>query len=222
MLTYFKYIISSIFSAGLPREVHITKWRGRSGGFTLTELIVVITIATLITTTLVVQQSGWNDQLVLSTQTYELALMVRQAQIYSLGVRENVTGTGDKFGNGYGLAFDPDYSRYLFFADRNNNLKYDPGETIETKTLNRGVLIDRFCGVKGNGQEDDRCSPGQGNVAFLQIIFLRPDPKANIVLLNYGGNPATNVIPPASVYLRSPRGKYMSVKVESNGQISIQ
>lgn len=209
MLIYFKYIISSKISK-------------KSRGFTLTELIVVMAIATLLMTALIVRQGSWNEQLALNTQTYELALMIRQAQIYSLGVREYQGGTGDKFNISYGVSFDPDYTRYIFFADKNFNAKYDAGEEIETKSFARGVLIDRFCGVKGNGQLDDRCSPGQGNVAFLQILFTRPDPKANIILLNGGGQVANNVIPPGIIYLKSPGGLFTSVKVETNGQISIQ
>jgi prepilin-type N-terminal cleavage/methylation domain-containing protein len=74
-------------------------------GFTLTELIVVITIATIITTALVFQQAKWNDNLAVSTQAYDLALMIRQAQIYSLGVKEDNSATGDKFNIGYGIYF---------------------------------------------------------------------------------------------------------------------
>lgn len=186
------------------------------------ELIIVTTIATILMTTLVVQQGKWNDSLALNTQTYELALMIRQAQIYSLGVRENTSGTGDKFSGGYGVYFGSDYSQYIFYGDKNGNQKYDNGEAIETKSFTRGVLVDRFCGVKGTGQEEDRCSPGQGNVAFLHISFFRPDPKANLFLLKGGGNTAVNVIPPVTVYLRSNEGQFKSIKVESNGQISIQ
>ena len=93
-------------------------------GFTLIELIVVMTIATIITTALVVQQSKWSDQLAVNTQAYELALMIRQAQIYSLGVKEYTAGTGDKFNTGYGIHLDKSASnQYIFFADKNINKK---------------------------------------------------------------------------------------------------
>jgi prepilin-type N-terminal cleavage/methylation domain-containing protein len=221
MQIYFKYILSSISKRkGLPREAK------RSGGFTLIELMVVITIATVIMTALVVQQSSWNDSLAVSTQAYELALMIRQAQIYSLGVREYIPTTGDKtFDTGYGVYFSSensdDFKRYIFFGDKNKNGEYDAGEQIgDPITFTRGIVTDRFCGVKGNGQLDDRCSPGHGNVSYLQISFLRPEPKAHVILWNGGKQPAQNVIAPATIYLKSPQGKYFYVKVEANGQVS--
>jgi len=193
-------------------------------GFTLTELVVVMTIATVVMTSVVIQQSKWNDQLVVSTQAYEMALVIRQAQIYALGVRGDPTGIGDKFNIGYGVYFSSEnadaFKRYIFFKDINNNGMYDSGEQIqeESKILTRDVIIDRFCGIKGTNS--DRCSPGIGNVAFLHIVFFRPEPKANIIMRNSGGGPALNVNPPAKIFLKSPQGKYYYVQVEENGQIS--
>ena len=143
MRTYFKYILYSIFSkAGLPREV-LTKWglpreAQRSGGFTLAELMVVMGIALVLMTTLVIQQNMWNDRLTVNTQAYELALMIRQAQIYSLAVMGDVSNPGDKFNIGYGVHVNMDNTdRYVFFVDRDNgsgagNERYDSGEEIET------------------------------------------------------------------------------------------
>ena len=218
---------SSIFkNKGLPREAS-AKW-----GFTLTELLVVIGIAVAIMTALIIQQSNWNDQLTVSTQAYELALMIRQAQIYSLGVRENAAGSGDKFDVGYGIYFDQNYvdangkiNRYVFFADKNdaNKGKYIAGvdNIMETKILTRGVVIDGFCGVKAVGQKEDRCAPGNGNVSTMVITFFRPDPKANVLLLNGGGQQSPNVDPPAKICLKSSGDAKYQVNVESNGQVSL-
>jgi prepilin-type N-terminal cleavage/methylation domain-containing protein len=191
-------------------------------GFTLVELIVVITIASIIMTTLVVQQSSWNDRLAISTQAYEMALMVRQAQIYGLGVRENTAGSGDKFDVGYGVYFDSNNTRYIFFADKDdaNKGKYNAGDTIiETKTLTRGVTINRICGFISN---NERCSPDMG-LNKLVISFFRPEPKANLAFLNSSspGNRINSFKSPAIIYLRSAGGKEFSIKVEANGQVSI-
>lgn len=185
-------------------------------GFTLVEFMVVMTIAIVMMTTLVIQQSRWNDRLTVNTQTYELALMIRQAQIYSLGVREYSAGAGDRFDIGYGVHFDSNHTRYMYFADADKDQKYDVAEMVETKTFTRGVTIDRFCGIRG-GVED--CSSPLDQIS---ISFLRPEPKANISFLNSSGhNPAPGFGPPASVYLRSVGNKQYKVIIEANGQVSI-
>src|SRR3989344_9039724 len=135
-------------------------------GFTLVELLVVMSIFTIITTALVIQQSKWSDRLALKTQIYELALNLRQAQINSLGVREYTTGTGDKFNLGYGIYFDQNnLNQYMFFADKDGDKEYDVGEVVETKTFTRGVTINRFCGLNLGLQE--RCSDQAGNLDTL-------------------------------------------------------
>lgn len=185
-------------------------------GFTLTELIVVITIATIITTALVFQQAKWNDSLAVSTQAYDLALMIRQAQIYSLGVKEDMSATsGDRFNVGYGVYFNQNnLSEYIYFADRNGNQKYDSGEAIETKTFTRGVTIKDVCGIGSNG-----CFPGSGPLASVHIFFFRPDTKVIMSLLNAGGSSTGN--PPVTIRLQSPKGQYYSVKVDPSGQVSV-
>src|SRR3989344_3761679 len=218
MQTFFKSTLcSKCFKCkrGLPREAK------RSGGFTALEFAVVMTIASIITTTLIIQHNRWNDYLALKTQAYELSLMIRQAQIWSLGVREDTAGSGDRFNVGYGIYIDEDNpnNQNIYFADRNANDKWDSGETIatENKSLTRGVYIHRFCGSTGVNP----CNNGGGQLNQLNITFLRPNPDANIALLNNGGgNGGTN--PPVTVYLRSSQGNEVSVRVEPNGQISIQ
>jgi len=186
----------------------------KNKGFTLIELLVVVSIAVVITTSVVVQQRSWSDSLAVKTQAYDLALMIRQAQVYSLGVKEDTVGTGDKFNIGYGVYFDTDNTRYIYFADRNNNNQYDNGEQVETKTFNNGVLIKDVCGVS-------KCIySGGGLLQKASISFFRPETNANISLLNNVGNPIDNS--PVTISLESPNGIIVNVIVEANGQISIQ
>ena len=228
MLTSFKSIhfsVSKKSRAGLPRGAS-AKW-----GFTLVELIVVITIATIIMTALVIQQRKWDDQLSLNTQTYELALTLRQAQIYSLGVRENPTSTGDKFNLGYGVRIsDPIPNQYIFFGDKNKDFKYTTGEELETKTFTRGVVVDRVCGMASIialGPVGEHCS-GEGwpvTLEMVDISFLRPEVNSKSKFLNSSQTEISgfgSYSLPATIYLRSPQGKFSSVKIEANGQISIQ
>lgn len=189
-------------------------------GFTLLELLVVITIATIITTALVIQHNRWNDRLVVNTQAYELALMIRQAQFYSLGVKEDKTSSNaDKFNVGYGVYFDSNYNnRYIYFADRNNNKIYNLGEEVETKYLNRGVVISDVCSLGSPGW----CFyQGGGSFRKLNIFFFRPETKAQIATLNDGDNPVNAGGSPIRIYLRSPGNNRFAVQIDDNGRVSI-
>jgi len=185
---------------GLPSTTFgITK---SGAGFTLIELIVVMAVATAVMTSVVIQQNVWNDRLAVNTQAYELVLMIRQAQIYALGVREDKAGTEtDKFNIGYGVYFDTVNTRYIYFADRNGNL------------FTRGVTIKDVCG-------SSMCIyTGGGSFRQANISFFRPNPGAIIKLLNNGGGNATN--PPVTISLQSAGGKVYSVTVRTNGQVSV-
>jgi prepilin-type N-terminal cleavage/methylation domain-containing protein len=198
-----------------------TKSPPAQAGFTLVELIVVMTIATILLASVIVQQNQWNDSLAVNSQAYELALMVRQAQVYSLGVREDTAGSGsNKFAVGYGIYFDSDNTRYIFFADRDNgsgegNKRYDSGEGIgDPIKFTRGVTIKNVCGISGGSP---KCIGGSFQQA--NILFFRPDPKANILLCNSGG--VKKADPPVTISLQSAGGKVYSVTVQANGQVSI-
>ncbi|MEK7635317.1 MAG: type II secretion system protein [Patescibacteria group bacterium] len=213
---------SKNISKGLPREAK------RSGGFTLTELIVVMAISSIILTSIVIQQNSWNSALAVKTQAYDLALMIRQAQIYSLGVREDIGGSGDKFSTGYGVYLDSlTTNSYIYFADRSNNKQYDTGEGTETKSLTRGVTIEKICGVRANNVPNTRCSDESGgNIPkTVDIVFLRPDPKANITFRDSDGSVlvgGNELISPLTIYLKSSDNKKVLITAESSGQISIQ
>jgi prepilin-type N-terminal cleavage/methylation domain-containing protein len=214
MRIYFKYILSLVSYKKGPPAPQAGALRA---GFTLVELIVSIAIAAIIITSIVIQQSQWNDRLAVSTQAYELALMIRQAQVYSLGVREDTAGSGDKFNIGYGIYFDNgDNTQYIFFADRNNNQVYDNGEAIgDPIKLTGGVTIKDVCGAF------PKCLySGSGPMRSADISFLRPDPKAAIGIYNNGGNKKDGA--PITIKLKSAGGSIRSIVVQDNGQVSIQ
>ena len=199
--------------------MHLSVYKNKKG-FSLTELMVVIAIITAITSALILQQNKWNDRLALDTQTYELALMLRQAQVYSLGVRQYVGASGDPFNVGYGVCADSSNTgSYIFFVDKNNDGKCGVGETIETKNLTRGVYMSKICGT--NNLLAERCSPDVGNIQSIHISFLRPSPAPRIALLNNGGNNSSSVGTPAYIYLTSASNTSFKVKLDSTGQISI-
>lgn len=202
----------------------------KSKAFTLIEFIVVITIASIIMTALIIQQGRWNNRLTVNTQAFELAMMIRQAQIYALGVKENPASTGDKFDVRYGVHMSQEAAsapsdRYILFADLNNNNRYDSGEEVEQVYFKGGVRVLRICRTQSNVMNCNTITPAASNDhRRLDIMFKRPVPDANIVYRNQFGDVLTTQ-PNKPAYIRvgtlSP-SNFVYIKLESNGQISIQ
>lgn len=186
-------------------------------GFTLVELLVVISIFTIITTALVINQGRWNQRLALKTASVEIGLILRQAQINSLAVREDFAGSGtDKFNVAYGVYFDSEVqTSYIYFADRDGDSLYDPGEELSTMPLKNNIILDRLCGLVGASLY---CS--NSGLSKVVILFRRPESKATIRFLNPAGNDISSVNPPARIYIEyGTSGDERVIIVQQNGQI---
>src|SRR3990167_1379889 len=96
---------------------NITKYKS-GAGFTLIELMVSISIVSVIMTVVLFTYSSFNDSLALSAAGQEVASAVRQAQTYGLSVKEFSVGS-EQFTSGYGIYFDPvsDPTNYYIFVD---------------------------------------------------------------------------------------------------------
>ncbi len=92
-------------------------------GFSMVELMISIGIFMLITGILLANFPSFSSKISLENLAYEIALSIREAQIYGLSVKQ--FGTGG-FDYGYGIHFDnTDYNSFILFADINANQKYD-------------------------------------------------------------------------------------------------
>lgn len=85
-------------------------------GFTLLEMMVVITIITVIIGVVVANQRSFDNSVILSSTAYDVALSVRQAQAYG-GAGHRVSGTSPV---NYGIGIDfniTQKNKYTIFAD---------------------------------------------------------------------------------------------------------
>lgn len=183
----------------------------RVRGFTLIELLMVLSILTVISTVLLANHTRFNGTVLLTSLAYDVALSIREAQVFGVSVRQ----FSDDFQVGYGVRFSTTNS-YDFFADTNTNQAYDDGvdSIIRTYTLSRGHSIQSFCGVTSVGVE--RCSDSQTPISHLDVVFFRPDPDA-IMTSNEPGIYSQGIITVAS-----PAGDTRTITVASTGQISVQ
>ncbi len=174
-------------------------------GFTLVELLVSISIFTLITSVAVYNHAKFNNSVLLTNLAYEIGLSVRQAQFYGISVRQNASFS---FNSGYGVHFNPATpTAYTLFEDKTGGTSHvwDSGEDLQNFTISKGNKILKVC-VDGN------C-----NSTIVDISFIRPNPDAFITTGGSNGSYKGE----ADICVASPDGTVRKVIVESTGQISV-
>ena len=198
----------------------------RLRAFTLIELLVVTAIMVVVTSIVLVSNGKFGDVVKLENLTYDVALSIRQAQVYGISVARF---GADIFTAGYGVHFDiSNPTSYATFADAITvNGLYDcpnPGnptpetcELVQTTTMTGGHRIIALCTTPLNGPENCK------GVTKIDIVFIRPEPDALIsasdisCILQNGSCQAE-----MRVVLASPRGDTMSVVAEASGQITVR
>jgi type II secretory pathway pseudopilin PulG len=201
-------------------------------GFTHVELLVTISIFVLLTIVVVFSQNGFNNTVILNDLAYDVALTVRQAQTYGVGVRGNVSASGESF-QSYGLYFnlnDPTLGIYNFlvFTNPNANWPTNPffgnpnggstlcqvgdSQCVQKYNVKNGIKISSIC--VGSGPSSCTSKP------LLYILFKRPKPDALIYYSDtFGGNPTPQNY--ARIILSSASGATTSVVITSPGQIYV-
>lgn len=182
-------------------------------GFTLIELLIVISIIGIITSTVVFQHRDASDGLNLDNAANTLALEIRKAQAYGLGVRKFGgfldAEEGDEYKAGYGVYVDKINYRgsVTFFADHPSDGergRYDAGSDV-------GITDVSFLGdVEIVGITADSSS-----VSSASIVYVRPEPDAKLFA---GGNFVAEI----TITLKSPQDKKLNVVINKEGQVSVQ
>jgi prepilin-type N-terminal cleavage/methylation domain-containing protein len=181
-------------------------------GFTLIELLVVTGIMVVISGVMLSSNARFGGAITLRNLAYDVALSVREAQIYGISVRR--FGVSD-FTSGYGMHFrTSDPTSYKLFADAkapSDGLYSGKEELVENLSIGRGFSISDLCVTIGTASTET-CG-----ISKIDILFKRPEPDAHI---RY--NDGTSLNQRARIQLSSPRGDVASVLVEATGQISVQ
>lgn len=198
-------------------------------GFTLIELLVVMGIFVLISILILANYSRFNSATLLTDLAYDVAISVREAQVYGVSVQGLTQGAIQNFNVAYGMHFDTiantpcpnPLTCFFLFADTNNNLQYDAGDTpVQVYSAGLNHHISKICVTDSSGTY---CSTDTLNpVTAVDIVFKRPNPDANIqaefALSGYSASPFSQ----ATVTVNSPNGgETRTVTVYVTGQISI-
>lgn len=184
-----------------------------SGGFSIIEVLVTAFIIGLITAIVLFKYGSFNNVILLKSQAYEMALDLREAQVYAVSVR----GGDNEFRQEYGIHFDiNDPGQYQLFLDSpsGDNGRYDNGEEVELPNY----IDDRFKISAICVNFSSNCSSGT-DVNTLAVTFRRPDFDAIFV----STGPSVGSISNARIELSSNNGSISrAVEVNLSGQIDIQ
>lgn len=223
------FSVSSLRERGFAPSLPAVSPSNLSKGFTLVELLISISIVSVILTVLILNQSTYTDGAALANLADEISLTISQAQTYSIAVREFSTGS-NIFSSSYGLAFSllgsGSDKAYIYFADRDGNSIYSgdwscpmgglSDECLNRADITRGNYIDSICIIRIAGE--DVCD----NVSRVDISFLRPNTEAQIFFFDDSGSLITmSDIKGGKITVKSPLGYTRTVSIFNTGQVSV-
>lgn len=193
------------------------------------ELMVTTSVIVIISSIVLFNFPSFASRILLENLTHEIALVVRQAQVYGIGIKQTSTGLFPAYGAHFDTATtpteDPPNKKVIFFADI-----YPPafGETpagdgiytagrdvaLETFTIQRGNIISGLCYREGSAI-DWSCGSG---ISLVDITFKRPEPEAHIRVNGTGSEVSS-----ARITVTSPNPEIGDryITVYSSGQIAV-
>ena len=195
-------------------------------GFTLVELLVVTAIFVVITGMILANHNRFGGRVILQNLAYDIALSIRQAQVYGISVRQ----FGGTF-SGYGMHFvlsgpGVNPTTYVLFADiypsvPNGLYDADQGEQVESNTIAGGYRIVDLCALR---LDVPRSTPEDcDSITSLDVLFRRPEPDAFISINGVSGVADQSALQQrARIIVESLRGERMSIVIEKTGQINTE
>lgn len=192
-------------------------------GFTLVELLVVFFIMGTILAVILPDYLTYSTKVDLKNLALDVALVVREAQVYGGGAKVSSVATGNVFNISYGVHFEKGLNSFYLFENKSdgngNENRYTSDDVIiSTYNMKSGYSIYTLC----NDEIIDSCANPTVSEGSLDIVFKRPNPDANIktgtgsIVGGSAGNKSTGFI-----VLISPDQATTTVQVENTGSISI-
>jgi len=178
----------------------------KNKAFSLIEFLVTMSIFTVISMALFINYPQFKGRVALKRTVQEVALSIRQAQVYGLAVRE--FGAGSGVFPGYGVNFDingGETNSFVLFADVDADKLYDAGEDVEQYGIQTGDTIYELCA-------NSCLTP----INSLNIVFLRPNP---IVTLTEDG---FTTFPDVQIKIHSRGGEERIITVWATGQVAVK
>lgn len=180
-------------------------------GFTTIELIVTISILVIITTAIFIKYPTFRQNISLKRTAQEIALTIRQAQVYGLSTKEFQPGIF----SGYGVHFESGSDSFVLFADADNDKTYDAGDGCGGTNTECVQMFQ----IQTGDKITDLCANGTCGVNKMDIVFYLTNPPVSITTDTGGTLPFGSY---AGVVIISLQGQTKTISVLASGQISVK
>lgn len=185
-------------------------------------MVMVLTIFGLLTAIVSYNYSTFNNQIILANLAYEVAMQVREAQVFSLGVR----GSNGSFNSKYGVYFTTGSGGFISFIDGNDNnfCNNSNGTTIcdncasdseceKVITMTRNMTISDIRVTTNEVNPINGTSLGSSGKIF--ISFQRP--YTDSLIYDATGTEYSGV----AIIIQSADGLKKAIVIRKTGQISV-
>lgn len=188
------------------------------GGFTMVEVVVMMTIITIISAVVLVGFTGLHEGAALNRSARELALALRRAQNMSLAVTQIDTLAGPRIPPAVGMRFAEGAETYFSFADFNRDNQYGDERADDERdariagdaVFEGGIRIRSLAYYDAFGQTR--------RVPIMHIVFAAPEAAMTIT-----DEDGVSLGDRAEVELVSRSGQLKKIiGARTSGQISIK
>jgi len=184
-------------------------------GFGLIELMVSITIITMVSGVVIARHNSFNGAVLLRNQAYEIAFALRETQLLA------VSGSSPDNTQQYGVYFSNlNKNAYIVFRDNNGDGTYTNTDDVQIGPIG---VIDRRFEIRNIFYNNIITVPSNGTVSNLSVSFRRPNFDA---LFKQASGPYRNN---GSAYIDIARkgvsgtgvGDVRRVEITSTGQVIV-
>jgi len=201
-------------------------YKNKKAGLTIIELMVVISIFMIITGITIFNYGKFNSSSSVQNLADDIALTVRRAQGYAIGVH----GVGNSFDEGYGVRFTTNSiesgnsgssSSFVLFADRNKNRVYNDNNYGICGTFTNGDECMEILNIK-SADEIKEISLISGQYTqtptSVDVTFKRPNPEPK-----FWANGVEQSITSLKIKISSSNNDGLDkyITISNNGQISV-
>lgn len=209
-----------------------------NSGVTLIELIVVVSIFSVVSSVLLFNYSDFSTNVSIRNLSQDIALNIRKAQTFATSVRGLTTDGGRSY-PAYGIVFSLESSAGAFEPNSKNFISFVDVIPVGNQVPNKKYDNNGICGTVTEGSEcleattinsadsivslETDVTGGPISSGTVAITFRRPSPDAIICYIPSGDSNCADQIPSyVKITLRSAKGLTRTISVWNTGQINVE